>query len=162
VIVVADAGPLIYLDGIGKLDLLPALYGRVLVPRRVFEEVVVEGAGLPGAAGVAAAGWLEVVDIPADDLVYAALRTAVDSGEAAAIALAARTHADVVLIDDRAGRLAATQLGLLVRGTLAILVEAKRRGHVDAVKPLIARMHAAGFRATPAIVAAILELASET
>ena len=36
-IVVADAGPLIYLDGIGKLDLLPALYGRVLVPRRVFE-----------------------------------------------------------------------------------------------------------------------------
>jgi len=140
VIVVADAGPVIYLDGIGKLDLLHALYGPVLVPRQVFDEVV---------------------DVPIEDLVYAALQSVIDSGEAAAIALATRAQANVILMDDRAGRLAAQQLGLLVRGTLAILVEAKKRGHVDAVKPLIAEMQAAGFRAAPTIVDAILKLASE-
>jgi len=50
VIVVPDAGPLIYLAGAGKLDLLARLYDRVVVPLVVYEEIVVAGAGLVGAA----------------------------------------------------------------------------------------------------------------
>lgn len=49
-IVVADAGPLIHLAGIGQLELIHRLPAEVLVPRAVFDEVVVVGAGLPGAA----------------------------------------------------------------------------------------------------------------
>lgn len=50
-IVVADAGPLIHLAVIGQLELIQRLSPEVLVPQAVFDEVVVVGAGLPGAAG---------------------------------------------------------------------------------------------------------------
>lgn len=54
-IVVPDAGPLIYLAGAGHLDLLPQLYDRVVVPGVVFDEIVVAGTGLTGSREVAAA-----------------------------------------------------------------------------------------------------------
>ena len=59
-IVVPDAGPLIYIAGAGQLDLLRLLYADVVVPRIVYEEVTVAGAGLTGSAEVLAAGWLRV------------------------------------------------------------------------------------------------------
>ncbi len=60
-IVVADAGPLIHLGAIGQLELIRRLSAEVLVPRTVFDEVVVVGAGLPGAAELQAATWISVV-----------------------------------------------------------------------------------------------------
>ena len=96
-IVVPDAGPLIYLAGAGKLDLLPRLYDRVVVPRIVYDEIVVTGAGLVGASEVSAAAWLEVQDATADPT----LARTLDRGEAAAIPLAERLGA-TLLCDDAA------------------------------------------------------------
>jgi len=59
-IVVPDAGPLIYLAGSGHIELLRALYAQVVVPRVVFEEVTVEGEGLVGAVEVRAATWIAI------------------------------------------------------------------------------------------------------
>jgi predicted nucleic acid-binding protein len=81
VIVVPDAGPLIYLGGAGELDLLRKLYDEVVVPRVVYDEVVLAGAGLSGAQEVAAASWLRVEDMAPDPTLAATL----DRGEAAAI-----------------------------------------------------------------------------
>jgi predicted nucleic acid-binding protein len=72
-ITVADAGPLIYLAAIGRIDLLHRLFGRVLVPRAVHDEIVIRGAGLPGSAEVAAAEWVEVASARRTDLVDALL-----------------------------------------------------------------------------------------
>jgi predicted nucleic acid-binding protein len=58
VIVVPDAGPLIYLAGANRLDVLARLYDRVVVPRVVYKEIVVAGAGLMGSAAVADAKWI--------------------------------------------------------------------------------------------------------
>jgi predicted nucleic acid-binding protein len=44
-IVVPDAGPLIYLAGAGQLELLRRLYVKVVVPRVVYEEVTIAGEG---------------------------------------------------------------------------------------------------------------------
>ena len=59
-IVVSDAGPLIYLSSVGQLALLPALFGRVIVPWQVWDEVVGAGTGRLGSAAVAAASWIDV------------------------------------------------------------------------------------------------------
>jgi predicted nucleic acid-binding protein len=81
VIVVPDAGPLIYLAGSGHLDLLPALYSQVVVPQIVFDEIVVAGAGLTGAREVEGANWLQVEDVPAEPSLLATL----DRGEAVSL-----------------------------------------------------------------------------
>ena len=60
-IVVSDAGPLIYLGGVGRLALLRDLFGRVVVPRQVWDEVVGAGPERPGSAeAAAAASWIDV------------------------------------------------------------------------------------------------------
>jgi len=97
-IVVADTTPLNYLMLIGEIELLPQLFGWVLIPFAVFEEL--NQAETPGAVRNWMANpppWLEVRILrsrPADALDY------LDQGEREAIALAEETHADRLLIDE--------------------------------------------------------------
>ncbi|HYL73254.1 MAG TPA: hypothetical protein VEU96_03565 [Bryobacteraceae bacterium] len=58
--VVSDSSPLITLARTGCLDLLPKLYGRIYISTEVYNEVVIKGAGLPGATLPAQADWIEV------------------------------------------------------------------------------------------------------
>ena len=83
-IVVPDAGPLIYLAGAGEIELLRVLFTRVVVPRIVYDEIVIVGAGLVGSAEVEAAEWIEIREVDPDP----DLRYLLDAGEAAAIPLA--------------------------------------------------------------------------
>jgi uncharacterized protein len=131
--VVADSGPIIHLSRVGLLDLLPALYGSVVVPRAVFEEVVHDGAGQPGSAELAGAGWAEIVDHDARDPLFLGFLGILQLGESAAISIAHARKAQLVLIDDNHARLTARNLGLAVKGTLGLLVLAKQRGHIDSV-----------------------------
>jgi predicted nucleic acid-binding protein len=160
-IVVADAGPLIYLSEVGLLHLLRDLYGVVIVPREVYQEVVVRGEGQPGAAEVAACGWIQVSDGSQTNPLRAGLMAELDAGESAAITLALERSADLVLLDERKGRRVARRLGLLVRGTLGILVEAKKRGHVPLVAPLLERLVRAGSYLSPAVEEEIRRSAGE-
>jgi len=50
--VVSNASPLISLALAGQLDLLRQLYGELVIPESVWREVVLEGAGQPGAKEV--------------------------------------------------------------------------------------------------------------
>jgi predicted nucleic acid-binding protein len=87
-VVVSNASPLINLARIGHLDLLRAVYGELVIPQAVWEEIVVEGAGQPGAEQVRQANWIRVHTVTNRPLVNA-LRQNLDAGEAGAIALAA-------------------------------------------------------------------------
>ncbi len=133
------------------------LYDRVVVPRIVFEEVTVAGEGLVGASEVASADWLEVIDRAADP----DLLDALDAGEAAAIPLAEELGA-VLLVDDGAARAVASERGIAVIGSLGVLLTAKRRGHLDAVAPVLDRMVALGMFVAPALRAHVLALAGES
>lgn len=59
-IVISDSSVLINLAWIKQLELLPQLYGEVVVPTAVWQEVVEEGAGKPGAEELKTADWLQV------------------------------------------------------------------------------------------------------
>lgn len=160
-LIVADAGPLIYLSAIGQLELLRRLHDRVLVPRTVFDEVVESGTGLPGSKEVAAARWLEILSVDAGDPVLRTLLSVLDAGEAAALALARRENADLVLIDERRGRAAARRLGLSVQGTLGVLVRAKRTGVIDKVEPQLRALLDAGFWMSDEVVHRTIVAAGE-
>lgn len=155
-VIVADASPLINLAGLGQLGLLPALYGTVALPQRVWDEVVTHGAGRPGAAEVSTADWISVQPAPLTQI-----WPALHQGEAEAITLALRLRADVLLMDEALGRGIATQHGLRVTGVVGVLLAARRRGLVTAVRPLLDQLRAAGFRLSSSVYEQALRAAGE-
>ena len=146
-LVVADSSPLIYLSRVGALHVLAALFGDVVVPQAVWDEAVGRRPAAPGTNMIEEATWLRVVDNPSP-----LLDLGLDAGETAAVLVAESLHADLLLIDERAGRKVAQERGLVVRGTLGVLVQAKQSGVLRALKPVLDALVADGFRIAPALV----------
>ena len=160
-IVVADSSPLISLAAIDQLALLHGLYGTIVIPQAVYDEVVVRGAGAAGAAEVRTADWIETRQVTAHALVLA-LQAELDQGEAEAIALAVESGADLLIMDERRGRRAAARLDVKHIGLLGVLVEAKHARLVDAVRPLLDDLTAkAGFRVSQMLREQVLRAVDE-
>lgn len=127
-IVVADTSPLNYLILIGVTEILPSLYGRVIVPATVARELEHEGSPPLVRTWMAhIPAWLEVRSDPVSDPALAYL----DSGERAALALVQLLKADTLLINDRIGRREAKRRHIPVTGTLGVLADAHKAGLVD-------------------------------
>ena len=144
-IVVANAGPLIALARIGHLELLRLLYGEIHIPPGVRDEVVAAGQECPGAVEVSAANWIHVVKVH-DTVAVQLLRDRLGVGESEAIVLAMELNADLLLMDEARGRRVAEGRGLNKTGTVGTLIMAKKRGLISAVRPLLDRLRATGFR----------------
>lgn len=134
-VVVADTSPINYLLLIGHVEVLGTLYGRVLVPSTVLDEL-----RHPMAPAIVRAWaertptWVEVHDSKGSSPI-----PSLDRGESDAIVLATTVRADAILIDEVAGRREARRRGLRVAGTLAVLDEAdgaRLLNFEDAVKAL--------------------------
>ena len=158
-IVLCDASPLIGLAAAGGFDLLRQLFGTVTITATVRQEVLA-GKNLPGAAELSAAmrtGWVRVIEDPAETP-----DTGLDMGEATLLAAAARHEGPcLVLMDDLLGRQDVKALGLAVTGTAGVLLIAKRRGLVPAVRPLLDALARAHFRLSEEVIRAVLEGAGE-
>jgi uncharacterized protein len=160
-IVVCNTSPIIALACAGQLELLRGLYTQIVIPNAVFDEITVAGAGEPGAREVAEALWIKRQPASNAPLVTA-LRLELDAGEAEAIALAVESGADLVLLDERLGRRAAQRLGLTVVGTLGVLISAKDRGLLAAMRPVLDALRVdAGFWIADDLYNAVLKAANE-
>lgn len=162
-IVISDASPLIGLSAIGHLDLLPALYGRVVVPRGVFAELTARGESAHGAAEVATADWIDVVDVPHGGLLKGLPRQ-LGRGESEAISLAVlRADGDpLLLIDELRGREVARRMRVRTIGVLGVIVEAKGAGLVASARDLLDGLaNLTTFRISGRLRAEVLKLAGE-
>jgi len=130
--VVADSSFLIALATVNAFSLLPRLFPLIAIPRAVYDEVVTEGAGLPGAEEVAGAAWIATLTVRdrAEVAAYRAARLGV--GEAEVLALAAELKADLVLVDDERAWGVAEEKGLSCLRSVELILEAHRRQLVDA------------------------------
>ena len=161
VIVVCNTSPVIALACVGRLELLHAVYTQIMVPDAVFDEITVAGAGEPGAREVGQAAWIMRQPVRNTSLVTA-LRLELDAGEAEAIALAVENKADLILLDERIGRRAAQRLGLTTIGTLGVLIAAKDRGLLAAVRPVLDALRTdAGFWIADDLYNAVIDTAHE-
>jgi hypothetical protein len=163
VIVISDTSAITNLAAIDQLKLLPLLYERVMVPEAVYRELVDIAPPVPGGAEVQTATWLEVKSIASREVVdRLQSEVRLDPGESEAIALALELGADLLLIDERRGRAEADRLGIKITGLLGILVEAKRKNLVVAVKPLMDALIASSeFRVSSALYDQILDIVNE-
>jgi predicted nucleic acid-binding protein len=126
-IVVSDNSPLQYLILIECIDALPSLYGRVLTTPEVIEEL--SQTETPDAVrkwALSPPAWLSIESPLKVDFL-----DLIDIGEASAISLAQERHADLMLIDERAGTDTARCAGIQVVGTLGVLIEAGVEGLID-------------------------------
>jgi predicted nucleic acid-binding protein len=128
----------------------------VFIPRAVADEVAAPDVNNP--VRLTAFPWLTIREVTS---VPEAAAAGLDPGEAEAIALAAELKASTLVMDERKGRARATQLGLPVTGTLAVVVQAKRLKLIPSARSVMNELTASGFRAAPALVAAMLVQAEE-
>lgn len=155
---VSNTSPLFYLHRLGQLDLLPQLYGSIRVPAEVVRELERGRTAGYGAPDVSLLEWVTVCPVVVSEELR---QTELDPGELEAIALALQSPGSLILLDDFEARAAATARGLSVAGTLGVLIQAKQRGLLPAVRPLVERLPPLGFRMSSALQAAVLARVGE-
>jgi predicted nucleic acid-binding protein len=144
-VVIADSPCLIALSRIGRLGILQALFGNVLIPPAVHDEVVIKGEGQPGAKDVAACSWIKIQNVK-NQLAVRALRSALGPGESEAIILAAEMNADFLILDDKKARIQAQELLLPVIGTVAVIQKAVDKHLASDLPSILKELASAGFR----------------
>jgi predicted nucleic acid-binding protein len=157
--VIANTSPIQYLHQLGELQLLSQLYGSVIVPPAVAEEIAegrTLGHQLPDLGGLP---WLEVA-APASALLLP-LAAGLGAGELGVLALGQERRGSLVILDDGRARRCADALGLRYTGTLGVLLKAKQSGVLLTVRPLLDRLEALGFRLDPVTHRICLALAGE-
>jgi predicted nucleic acid-binding protein len=133
-LIICDSSPLIALSKCDKLDILDHLFDKALIPEQVYHEFSV--LGKPEAAKITA--WAQgKVDRPGDAHLLRAHTLSLGLGETAAIALYWEKSADFLFIDERKGRRIAAQNGIKIIGIVGILLAAKDKGLIRAVKPFL-------------------------
>ena len=158
--VICNTSPLQYLHQAGVLELLPVLAGQVYVPEAVVAELR-EGQRrnvlLPTLEELS---WLTVQ--PVRDRTLLPLVTHLGDGEKEVLALGLETENALLILDDRDARRYARALELEIIGTLGLLLWAKERGILDAVRPVLDRLQLLGFRLNARTRQMVLKRASET
>lgn len=142
--IVCDSSALIVLARIGRLDILEKMVKALLIPQAVYEDIVVKGASRAGEIEVRKAKWIEKRNVSNRELVRK-LNVSLGLGESEAIALAKEIKADLIILDDQKARKAAISEGLRVAGLLALLIQAKEKGIIERVRPIIDELKHKGF-----------------
>lgn len=162
--VITDASPLIGLARVDGLPWLHVLFGTVWMPPEVKCEVISDGSTNQAFVGEAALleaerqGWLKVTGSAPTSPELPDL----DEGETACIRVAlAQAIPALLLMDERAGRMVAQELGLKVAGTAAVIGMAKSRGLIPSARDVFARLHTSDFRISAQVITTILRRVGE-
>lgn len=156
---VVNASPLIFLTGAGLAELVRLAGTPVQIPKTVVEEIERYGPSDPTAVTVRQLDWLVVVDSgPAPAIIE---RWDLGSGETSVLTWA-YTHPDTTaVLDDLAARRCANSLGIPVRGTLGLLLTAKRRGVIRQARPVLEQLRAAGMYLSESVTNRALKTVGE-
>ena len=141
--IIADAGPIIAFARIGRLALLQQVIGECVVPDAVYEELVVKGGDRAGAEAVRRGEAIQRRTLR-NRQALTQLPRSLAQGECEAILLAEEEGAPL-LVDERRAREAAEQRGIEVVGSLWVLKEAKQRGMILTLRPIIEELLAIGY-----------------
>jgi len=150
---VVNASPLIVLGKIGQLDLLIKLPQQIVIPSAVVSEIV---AGPEGDAARLAvqSQMFAIVDIPKIEPELAAWD--LGYGETSVLAYAL-THPDwTAIIDDGAARKCAKTFGIKMKGTLAVVIMAKKRGLIPSAARVLHSVQEAGLHLDEGLIQAVL------
>jgi len=139
---VINASPLILFARVARLDLFERLAPRIIVPSAVFEEV--RAGQAKDATAASALSWAEERRVPDADVPISVEHWDLGSGESQVIAHGL-AGARWVVLDDLAARRCATSHGLMVIGSLGVVLRAKKHGQIDRARAMVKELIAAGM-----------------
>lgn len=158
--VTSNTGPLVALAKADLLHVLKDLFGETHIPPGVHRELLAKAGTEAVRLDAALADHVKVTQVgPLPQRVEQAIRD-LGTGEAQAIALAMSVGSTLV-IDERQGRLIARQLGVVVTGTVGVLIEAKSAGLIAEVRPLLEKTRDNGYYFTQALIDAAARVCGE-
>lgn len=156
-IVVTNTTPIISLAAINRLDILEKMFGKIIIAEAVYNEIK---AKRHYGYDEVDSPFIEVK--PIQGILYKDfLLSELDLGEVETIILAKELKADFVIIDELLGYKIANNVGLTATRTLSILLRAKQKGVVPALKPLLDEMIAKGRWYSDAVCHSVLIQAGE-
>jgi len=162
VTVISNTGPLIALAKANQFALLGHLFGHVLIPPAVHRELLAKGGPESARLDEALLGLLRVTPSPPLSPEVKTATSRLGAGEQQVIALACERKASLVIIDERLGRTAARQMGLMVTGLAGVLIRAKEAGLIPAVRPLLEEIRQRGYWLSDAILDVAARLVGES
>jgi predicted nucleic acid-binding protein len=137
--VVVNTTPLIALSHIGQLDILKKMYGEILIPNAVYNELSAKPDSICKIEVDNSKDWIMVEEIK-NQMAKSMYKTQLHEGEVEVMILSQEVNADLVIIDDANAKKHAKYLKLPVTGTLGVLIKAKQNGYVDKLKPMLQMM----------------------
>ena len=154
--VIANTTPLIALANIDQLELLHKLYGMIIIPQAVMDEIVRD----PARQRVHSSSWIKVEAIR-DQSQKDIFRARLHAGEVEVMILAREQKADLVIMDDDAAKKTAKFLGLNVTGTLGVLLKAKKEGYLEKIEPVMNELIRDGLFISDTVKRYVLKEAGE-
>lgn len=153
-LVISDTSSLCYLLLIDRVDLLPQLYGQVIIPQAVRDELAnVRSPKVVRQWIENPPDWLEIQIVEAES---DAMLEDLDSGERQAILLLEQLNADLLLVDERKAREVARSRNIRIIGVLGILEAAAILGIVDFPQAVV-QLQQTTFRASASLIQSLLE-----
>ena len=153
----SNTTPFIALSAIDRLELLPALFGRIHVVEPVVRECAAGGAiNVPALDSLP---WVTV--LPVTDGDPEPMLMQLDNGEKWTLHTARQAKAKLLLIDERIGRNVAERMGLKVTGTLGILLKAHQQGLIASFSSTAEDLRVRGIFFHPRLIARLAESVGE-
>lgn len=144
-IIVSDTSCIGYLIQINLRNLLRILYGEIIIPVAVNEEILqLENKGHL-LSDFKNADWIKIYS--ANDLSNVKdYKSILDRGELEAISIAIKLKADLLIIDEKLGRIVSRTIGFNITGLVGILITAKNKGLITSVKGTLDKVILLGRR----------------
>ena len=156
--IICNTTPILSLLKLNKIDLLKELYGIVIVPFAVFQEIE-EGKEKPYYQDLTSLDWIDIRNImnphSKENLID------LDDGEAEVLILAKEIDADLVILDEIIGRRYAKRFDINLTGTIGVLLKAKEKGLITSIKILMEELVEKGTWLNPKLISKVIKMANE-
>ena len=156
--IVSNTTPILSLLKINKLILLKELYGRIIIPNAVYQEIE-NGKDKQYYQDLSLLSWIEITKLKNTD--SRENFNELDRGEAEVLIVANEQNADLIIMDEIIGRRFAKQLNFNITGTIGILLKAKEKRLINSVTKLLTELTDKGTWLNTKLVSKAIELAGE-
>ncbi|NYB72922.1 DUF3368 domain-containing protein [Sedimentibacter hydroxybenzoicus DSM 7310] len=158
--IIANSTPIIALNKIGRLDLLKQIYGKIIIPYAVYEEIILDSNLKESNDFIEESGFIKIIKIKNEEAkkIFVA---SLHKGEVEVMILAKEIEADLCIIDDLLARKYARYYKLNITGTIGVILKAKELGIVTIIKPILDELIICGIYIDTKLYNKVLEISGE-